>query len=456
MLCYQPKTFLESINPLFYINFLMGMVTLPRRNRGCLLHSLAIFFTISVNFGNVVSTYIGSRDLIEAARDGMFVSSLNIAVNSFIVVILTNSFHTMIAPVLVGLQNKALTEYSHLILILDEKFKMIFGVEVQKEHRRRFVRLCFQIAGIKLITFCVGLVNGNMLLEDGISVSNSIIIKTMFQPISVIIILNLNFWTLLGYVGEKLRDLNVGLLRLTESTTCFYPRGNEQIDISSNVAALESPIWDVENLMNDKRYFLKEIRSVVCVASFTNVTYRYWGALVKCRKVHLELCKLSQEINNCFGVQNLLAAGTSFVIVTGLLYTIYAALAFPRSSIPNLTTFLVVVCLWIKIYSLRIWMITHICWSVNNEAERTGAIIYGFLKVNHDYQLRQEMKNFSLQVVQFSIRFNACGFIPLDHTLIQGVIASITTYLVILIQMSSIPSNISHLTSNSSANHTSV
>ncbi|KAK2575947.1 hypothetical protein KPH14_007309 [Odynerus spinipes] len=50
-------------------------------------------------------------------------------------------------------------------------------------------------------------------------------------------------------------------------------------------------------------------------------------------------------------------------------------------------------------------------------------------------ELRSEIRNFIHQLIQNPLTFTACGFFDLDHTFIQNVIGSVTTYLVILIQV---------------------
>ncbi|KAJ9599140.1 hypothetical protein L9F63_010408, partial [Diploptera punctata] len=45
-----------------------------------------------------------------------------------------------------------------------------------------------------------------------------------------------------------------------------------------------------------------------------------------------------------------------------------------------------------------------------------------------------ELQLFSLQLLHRKVQFTACGFFPLDFTLLYSIIGAVTTYLVILIQ----------------------
>ncbi|XP_046629085.1 gustatory and pheromone receptor 32a-like [Neodiprion virginianus] len=85
----------------------------------------------------------------------------------------------------------------------------------------------------------------------------------------------------------------------------------------------------------------------------------------------------------------------------------------------------------------KIWVTNHSCWDTSNEAQKTGEVIYDLFKPNaKDERLQKQIHEFSVQIIQNPVKFDACGFFAMDYTAVQSVISSITTYLVILIQMS--------------------
>ncbi|KAJ9583546.1 hypothetical protein L9F63_022109, partial [Diploptera punctata] len=45
-----------------------------------------------------------------------------------------------------------------------------------------------------------------------------------------------------------------------------------------------------------------------------------------------------------------------------------------------------------------------------------------------------QLELFSLQLLHQKIQFTACGFFPLDFTLLYSIVGAVTTYLVILVQ----------------------
>ncbi|XP_047344141.1 gustatory receptor 68a-like [Vespa velutina] len=52
---------------------------------------------------------------------------------------------------------------------------------------------------------------------------------------------------------------------------------------------------------------------------------------------------------------------------------------------------------------------------------------------------RDEIRDFIFQLIQNRLTFTACGFYDLGHSFLYSAIGSITTYLVILIQMGDKP-----------------
>ncbi|XP_047371098.1 gustatory receptor 68a-like [Vespa velutina] len=72
-------------------------------------------------------------------------------------------------------------------------------------------------------------------------------------------------------------------------------------------------------------------------------------------------------------------------------------------------------------------------------AMNTGDILYELYEPSTSRKFRDEIRNFMFQLIQNRLKFTACGFYDVDHTFIYGIIGSITTYLVILIQIGGEP-----------------
>ncbi|KAL2746788.1 putative gustatory receptor 28b [Vespula maculifrons] len=70
---------------------------------------------------------------------------------------------------------------------------------------------------------------------------------------------------------------------------------------------------------------------------------------------------------------------------------------------------------------------------------KTGDIVCELYEPSTSKEFRAEIRDFTLQLIQNPLTFTTCGFFYLDHTLIRNVIGSVTTYLVILIQVGNVP-----------------
>ncbi|XP_015189695.1 PREDICTED: gustatory and pheromone receptor 32a-like [Polistes dominula] len=125
------------------------------------------------------------------------------------------------------------------------------------------------------------------------------------------------------------------------------------------------------------------------------------------QKLHLELMKCAKNINNAYSRRNINA-------IISLSY-------------------------WIFIYMFKIIMISHLCATTSAEASNIGDIICELYIPTTSKEFRTEISDFTLQLIQNPLSFTCCGFFQLNHTLISKVIVSVTTYLVILIQVGNLP-----------------
>ncbi|XP_046490075.2 gustatory receptor 68a-like [Neodiprion pinetum] len=156
------------------------------------------------------------------------------------------------------------------------------------------------------------------------------------------------------------------------------------------------------------------------------------------RKIHRDLCNMARELHKGSEILILISVTLSFCITVGLLYVSYCV------AITSITFYDVmggITCfLWAAFYSFKIFLIVDSCSKTSNEAMRTGVLIQELLDPMeiHNGNIRDEINIFTLQLLQNPLCFTANGFFVLDYQLIRGIIGSVTTFLVILIQMGSI------------------
>ncbi|KAI4479171.1 hypothetical protein M0804_011310 [Polistes exclamans] len=177
--------------------------------------------------------------------------------------------------------------------------------------------------------------------------------------------------------------------------------------------------------------------------------------ITKVREIHLELIKCAKNINDAYGLHILMSISTSFIVITASSYIEYNCITSIDYS-QHLYTFFFFP-YWIIYHTLKICIICYVCSSTATEfherngkqndcfyivffllhATNTGDILCELHEPSTSTEFRQEVYNFTLQLVQNSLSFTACGFFDLNNRLIYGLIGIVTTYLVILIQMGS-------------------
>ncbi|XP_058804656.1 uncharacterized protein LOC131671887 [Phymastichus coffea] len=153
------------------------------------------------------------------------------------------------------------------------------------------------------------------------------------------------------------------------------------------------------------------------------------------RKVHLELVEASQMGNALFGLQLILSIAVTLIMITSELYNASTLIRYGVSP-HTLHVALIVSAVWMIYYGIKMYVFSWTCTRCTQNANETGDVIaelYDELFISS--QTRQEIREFNVQLIQDPLKFTAYGFVNLDYTLIHGMIASITTYLMILIQL---------------------
>ncbi|XP_053996360.1 putative gustatory receptor 28b [Hylaeus anthracinus] len=164
------------------------------------------------------------------------------------------------------------------------------------------------------------------------------------------------------------------------------------------------------------------------------------------KQIHLELVKISRTMNNIYGIQILVIMFSSLLLVTCLLYVSYKIVWLTLTT-PQYVQEIGPLVSWLLLYVLNIFFTNNECIKTSAEAADTGDLICELYKPSTTKEFRAEIRHFTLQMIQNPVVFTACGFFNIDQTFIQGVVGTITTYLVILIQMGDIkPSNSTNTT----------
>nr|XP_050845478.1 putative gustatory receptor 28b [Vespula vulgaris] len=157
--------------------------------------------------------------------------------------------------------------------------------------------------------------------------------------------------------------------------------------------------------------------------SLLSTIYRTYKAnenlkkLKRVKQIHLELIKCAGIINEAYGLQILMSMSSSVFII--IIHDVMYQLVQNRLK-----------------FTACVLILCHISLHATN----TGDILCELYEPSTSNEFRAEIRDFTLQLIQNPLSFTICGFFDLDYTLIRNVIATVITYLVILIQMGNIPS----------------
>ncbi|XP_033231709.1 putative gustatory receptor 28b [Belonocnema kinseyi] len=151
------------------------------------------------------------------------------------------------------------------------------------------------------------------------------------------------------------------------------------------------------------------------------------------RQIHLELVTLCRFNNDIFSFHLLLSLTLATITIISVFYTTY--IEYMKSKEVTKHDQIVRTCTSLILFITKILTVNYVCDKTSHEARRTGSIINELHEPSTNKQFRTEIRDFTLQLIQNPLRFSAKGFFDLNNTFIQKVAGSVTTYLIILIQL---------------------
>ncbi|KAJ9599108.1 hypothetical protein L9F63_010376 [Diploptera punctata] len=154
------------------------------------------------------------------------------------------------------------------------------------------------------------------------------------------------------------------------------------------------------------------------------------------RHLHSYTCDLNECVENTYSLQILLTVVISFFFIIWLLYALIAMTFIPRAGkyfkLEGNYSFTNPTCIVFCIGKIMLNIVA--CTTTSNEANRTAILVHKLINKTRDPLIREELELFSLQLLHRKVQFTACGFFPLDFTLLYSIVGAVTTYLIILIQ----------------------
>ncbi|XP_059612729.1 putative gustatory receptor 59f [Phlebotomus argentipes] len=151
------------------------------------------------------------------------------------------------------------------------------------------------------------------------------------------------------------------------------------------------------------------------------------------RKVHRDLARTAEMAIRNFSILILTTLTACFLILSIQLFALYQMFENYARTNFFLLTYTV---LWIFLHGGKIVMIVYFSCSFTREKHRTGQVLY-HMEIRRQFQsdsLQNTVSKFSMQIIHEPKNLSACGIIDLDLSLLNTIVGSLTTYLVILIQ----------------------
>ncbi|XP_071631265.1 putative gustatory receptor 28a [Temnothorax longispinosus] len=413
---FQPKTMQESIVPLLVANIVVG-TGIWTSKRGRLLnvaYSLICMVTYCCLM-KLSTEYLGDYYLHKVNSLGDM---------TFQGIFYANICLTLCLIPCGWLRRKHMKAAMMRILMCE---KTMDQMGIQKNYRKLYLNQLYALILVVVIFVIFVVVNyDGMFVEDTPIHIRFIIMFAVNYPVVLLYVGDVSFLHWVSYSKIRFEQLN-NLLQRMLTTTPDSPQHKRVLKMKDE---WNKP-FTASATQQDRR------------------TKDNTDTMRAVKQVHLELIKSTRSTNEAYGIQILLSMTISFVLITSLLYYAYS-IFWEKMSSETFRQEMIPVVGWILFYSSKVLIINHMCAMATIEAANTGDIICELYEPSTSKEFRAEIRDFTLQLIQNPLIFTACGFFNLDHTFIHGVIGSVTTYLVILIQVGELPAGKS---SNSTINY---
>ncbi|XP_036140809.1 uncharacterized protein LOC105838282 [Monomorium pharaonis] len=212
--------------------------------------------------------------------------------------------------------------------------------------------------------------------------------------VDINIIDDLIFAIILGYLGLKFDQINEYLHKLTTENVHGIKR------------AWESPIQQCKF-------------SVV-----SNSKHMIWIIM----HLHLELQKISHEINSAFEIQMAWKMICYFGFIAEFFRELFTAIFIRNYVINKKILFIFIITLWLLWYIIRVFLINYMCERVSAKANATGKIISKILNFSHDAEIRENILQCLLRVTQAPLRFYGLRFFQFGYKFLYRVRLLINYY----------------------------
>ncbi|XP_011873168.1 PREDICTED: uncharacterized protein LOC105564976 [Vollenhovia emeryi] len=152
------------------------------------------------------------------------------------------------------------------------------------------------------------------------------------------------------------------------------------------------------------------------------------------RQVHLKVCKVTKIVSTILGVQVAWDIGVIMMALIVSFYHLYIRYIMSKHDIKYLTEQTFVTLSLCSFHVMKIFTLNRVCKNAADEGNRTAEIIHSIYGCNTDIDIKEEIQQFGLQVLQSPVTFSAFS-LTLDNRVLSMILMILTTYMVFVIQM---------------------
>ncbi|XP_071632417.1 putative gustatory receptor 28b [Temnothorax longispinosus] len=171
-------------------------------------------------------------------------------------------------------------------------------------------------------------------------------------------------------------------------------------------------------------------RYIMC----TNYKLVLWTSM----HLHLELCQIARDLNTIFGPQMTMEMAAYLMYVARMCNYIYNHIRTKGRYISSIYDWFGMF-FTLAIYLARLFSLNYICEKISAKANKMKKIIHQLTDHLRYADVRHEIYQFSLQIIHHPLKFTGLGFFRFGNSLLRKFVVAITTFMIIIIQMSIIP-----------------
>ncbi|KAG7207306.1 hypothetical protein KM043_008973 [Ampulex compressa] len=370
-----PKNLEDSIAPIAWLNriFGLGIFEIPQG------HPRVVFSIIYVATGIGVYLTLFSWAIFALEDDQASYEQFSV-----LFVLTVNVLVAFLSVLLAWCNTK---NHKRIITKCSEADKVLQEFGVETSHAATFRRTVIIVCLFIICAVFICIIDVFWILS-AYSVTRAVMINVLVHvPSLVNSVVDITFASHVWCLGNKIEKLNelIGKICLCTKTGFFVGRKSAQSATCRKMLTITG---------QDSRRDM--IRHVVQTS----------------REMHLSFVRIARGINRTYCLQVLLELAVQFTIITAALYNIYLAIMKPSVSRLPAQDRILRMCLWALLNTGKILFLNGICDKVS-----------------------REIQQFSMQTILRPLNFSAFGFFNLNNEFTRTFFGTVTTYLVILIQM---------------------